>query len=210
MKGRLFAGLLVAGVGLTGLASLTGCGSEEGLVEVYWQFQDGALEPIYPQGARDDTCEFLDSTGLRFNLRVQLTVAENDAACSTDEGYEAAGCTVVVQEAFECNRGRGVAEPVPISGPNGTPGEDDPGYLMFVEALIEIGDESFVPSSSCLLAPGPRVRQVFPGRITDLEVAQFVFLPYSVGSGDAAIDTELCRPGASQEMDTETETDTGP
>lgn len=184
------------------LASL-GCAETDGIVEVYWQFVDAELDPIYPQGSRADTCEFPSQSGIRYNLQVRLSVAQNDAACGA--GLDDPGCEIVEQRLFPCDRQRGTLISVPVSVRSDG---SDPGYLMFVDAVINPTDaEPFVPDESCLVGPGPRTRRVLPGRITDLEIFQYVFL----ASSDAPIDIDACRPGASGDGDTGTTggTDTG-
>jgi hypothetical protein len=64
---------------------------------------------------------------------------------------------------------------------------------MIVEAMVDPTDTSpFVPISSCLTAPGPRVRQVRPGRITDLELYQFVV--HAIDNQGLLLDIDACRP----------------
>lgn len=172
---------LVAATCVAGLS----CSSGDGLVEVNWQFEDASLERIFPQGSRGDTCEFPSASGIRYDLAVQLTIAENSDACAN--GWEDPSCVVVEQRQFDCARSRGTATSVAVSAE----GDADPGYLMFVEPLIDPTDTAaFVPNSSCVGRPGPRVRRVLPGRITDLEVVQFVFLV----SDASPIDIDSCRP----------------
>ena len=168
------------------LASL-GCGESDGIVEVYWQIEDARLERVYPQGQRSDTCEFHSQSGIRYDLRVRLTIVENTPDCTLDWSSEA--CQVIEPVLFPCNRSRGTAKSVP---PSDLELADEPGYLMVVEALIDPTDtEPFVPSSSCMVGPGPRVREVRPGRITDLEVYQFVFS--ALDHANAQIDIDSCR-----------------
>ena len=162
------------------------CTEEPGIVEVYWQFEDRNLERIFPQGDVADTCEFTSASGIRYDLRVRLTVVENTDACAATPDDPA--CQIIEPVLFPCNRQRGTADPVPISARD----DSDPGYLMFVEAVIDPTDgPPFVPNSTCLVGPGPRVRKVRPGRITDLEVYEFIV--EAVTLGDYALDIDSCR-----------------
>jgi hypothetical protein len=174
--------------GLLALALLaSACAEAEGIVEVYWQFEDQNLERIFPQGDSADTCEFTSASGIRYDLRVRLNVVENTEACAATP--DDAACQIIEPVLFPCNRQRGTADPVPISArDDGT----DPGYLMFVEAMFDPTDgPAFVPNASCLVGPGPRVRKVRPGRITDLEVYEFVVEAVTVK--DYAVDLDACR-----------------
>lgn len=165
----------------------SGCAEGEGIVELYWQFEDDDLRRIYPQGESADTCEFTSASGTRYDLRVRLSIIENSQACADDPGN--ADCQVIEPVLFPCNRARGTADPVPISAEQGG---SDPGYLMFVDAVIDPSDgPAFVPNAECLIGPGPRVRKVRPGRITDLEVVQFIVSAVTVD--DYTLDLDACR-----------------
>lgn len=171
---------------LLGVLLATACGESDGIVEVYWQFEDRNLKRIFPQGDVADTCEFTSASGIRYDLRVRLTVLENTEACAATPDEPA--CQVIDPVLFPCNRRRGTADSVPVSAGDG----HDPGYLMIVEALIDpTNGPAFVPNSSCLIGPGPRVRKVRPGRITDLEVYQFIVDAVTVGDYD--LDLDDCR-----------------
>jgi hypothetical protein len=164
-----------------------GCAEGEGIVEVYWQFEDRNLRRIFPQGDVSDTCEFVSASGIRYDLRVRLSVTENSEACTA--APDDPGCPVIEPIVFPCNRRRGTAGSVPVSARDDG---SDPGYLMIVEAVIDPTDgPAFVPNSTCLVGPGPRVRKVRPGRITDLEVYQFVVDAVTIG--DYALDLDACR-----------------
>jgi hypothetical protein len=180
-------GWRLAMVVAAGLVALPGCAEGEGIVEVYWQFEDAQLRRIYPPGDRFDTCDFTSGSGVTYDLRVRLSVIENTDACASQSDDPA--CQIIEPLLFPCNRFRGTANPVPVSaGADGT----DPGYLMFVEAVIvPEGGEPFVPNPDCLLGPGPRVRKVRPGRATDLEVWQFIVS--AVTTENYALDIDGCR-----------------
>jgi hypothetical protein len=174
-------------LGLALLGSTSACAEGEGIIEVYWQFEDRNVERIFPQGDVADTCEFTSASGIRYDLRVRLNVVENTDACAATP--DDAACQIIEPVLFPCNRQRGTADPVPISARDDG---SDPGYLMFVEAVIDPTDgPAFVPNSTCLVGPGPRVRQVRPGRITDLEVYEFIVDAVEVG--DYALDLDACR-----------------
>lgn len=170
------------------LGLLGSCSDGNGIVEVYWQFDDAELRRIYPVGVEPDTCELESQSGVRYDLRVRLSIVENTPTCSAN--WEAPGCPLVEQQTFPCNRSRGTALEVP---PSATDDETDPGYLMIVEAMVDPTDTAaFVPDPSCLTGPGPRVRQVRPGRITDLELNQFVV--HAVDNQGLLLDIDACRP----------------
>ena len=166
---------------------MSGCADAEGLIEVYWQFEDQNLNRIFPQGASSDSCGFVSASGIRYDLVVRLSVVENSDACAA--APEDPGCQVIDPVVFPCNRQRGTANPVPVSASSdGT----DPGYLMLVQTLIDPTDaQAFVPNTDCVIGPGPRIRKVRPGRITDLEVYQFVIKAVTVS--DYALDIDGCR-----------------
>lgn len=173
---------------------LLGCSDRDGIVEVSWQVEDASLERLYPLGFESDTCELSSasteqSTGARYDLRVRLTIAFNTDACAAD--HSTADCQVIEPILFPCNRFRGTALDVP---PSAEDDESDPGYLMVVEPMIDPTDaEPFVASSTCIASPGPRVRRVRAGRITDLEVYQFIVLAIEHDEGQL-LDIEACRP----------------
>lgn len=176
-----------AGWLLTSVLLASACAESQGLIEVYWQFEDANLERIFPQGDVADTCELTSASGIRYSLRVRLNVVENTQACA--DAPDDPDCQIIEPVLFPCNRQRGTAEPVPISARDD---DSDPGYLMFVEAVIDPTDgPAFVPNSTCVVGPGPRVRKVRPGRITDLEVYQFIVEAVTVG--DYTLDLDACR-----------------
>ncbi|MFO7563856.1 MAG: hypothetical protein R6X02_14515 [Enhygromyxa sp.] len=184
---RRLRAVRAAGLLLAALVLASACAEGEGIVEVYWQFEDRNLRRIFPQGDVGDTCEFTSASGIRYDLRVRLRVLENTEACVA--APDDAACQIIDPVLFPCNRRRGTADLVPVSAR-----EDgsDPGYLMIVEALIDPTDgPAFVPNSTCLIGPGPRVRKVRPGRITDLEVYQFIVDAVTLGAYD--LDLDACR-----------------
>lgn len=170
------------------LSLLGSCSDGNGIVEVYWQFNDAELRRVYPVGVEPDTCELESQSGVRYDLRVRLTIVENTPTCSAN--WTDPGCQQIEQLLFPCNRSRGTALEVP---PSAADDENDPGYLMIVETMVDPTDTSaFVPDSSCVTGPGPRVRQVFPGRITDLELYQFVV--HAIDTQGLLLDLDACRP----------------
>lgn len=173
------------------LLTLGACAEGDGIVEVAWQFDDAGLQRIFPQGSLPDTCEFA-SASVRFSLVVRLRILENSAACADDPNAD--DCQEVLSETFPCYRYRGTAETVAVSAP--AEGGSDEGYLMLVEALIDPTDTpAFVPVTTCVKSPGPRVRKVLPGRITDLELQQFIVTEPALTDGSADLDN--CRSEAS-------------
>jgi hypothetical protein len=170
------------------LSLLGSCSDGDGIVEVYWQFVDVELQRVYPAGAEPDTCAFASESGVRYDLRVRLTIIENTPSCVDDR--ENPDCQVIEPMLFPCNRSRGTALSVP---PSAADDGTDPGYLMIVETLVDPTDTSpFVPVSSCVSGPGPRARQVRPGRITDLEIYQFIVA--AIDNQGQPLDIESCRP----------------
>lgn len=194
---------------LIALATLAGCGRDEGVVEVYWQFEDATLDRVYPLGSRSTTCGFTDRAGITFDIRVQLTLVHYTDACAANHADPA--CHVVEPVLFDCARARGTITGVPPSSEDATATDSDPGYLMLVEPVIvpESG-EAFVPTSTCIGRPGPRVRRVRPGRIADLEVHQFILhaLDPRAEGALALFDLEACRPSEGGDGDTGTDTGT--
>jgi hypothetical protein len=173
---------------LAALLSLGACSEGDGIVEVYWQFEDANLRRIFPVGVEPDTCELPSVSGVRYDLRVRLTIVENSESC--EEDWSNPDCQIIEPVLFPCNRSRGTALSVPPSAAgDGT----DPGYLMVVETMVDPTDTApFVPSSSCVAGAGPRVRQVRAGRITDLEVYQFIVL--AIDNQGVLLDIDACRP----------------
>jgi hypothetical protein len=177
----------LAGASLV-LSLLGSCSDGDGIVEVYWQFEDAELHRVYPAGIEPDTCELESQGGVRYDLRVRLTIVENTPSCVDD--WSNPDCQVIEPLLFPCNRSRGTALSVP---PSAAEDGTDPGYLMVVEALVDPTDTSaFVPDSSCVTGPGPRVRQVRPGRITDLEIFQFIVA--AIDNQGQLLDIDACRP----------------
>jgi hypothetical protein len=169
--------------------SLGACTDGDGIVEVYWQFDDADLRRIFPVGVEPDTCELTSESGVRYDLRVRLTIVENSEACSED--WTNPDCQIIEPLIFPCNRSRGTALSVP---PSAADDGTDPGYLMVVETLVDPTDTAaFVPASSCVGGAGPRVRQVRPGRITDLEVYEFIV--QAINNQGQLLDIDACRPG---------------
>ncbi len=189
-------------------ALLGGCGTEHGIVEVYWQVEDAALERIYPQGSRPNTCDFTSRSGERFDLRVRLSIVRNTEACAAEP--DAPDCSVIEPLLFACDRARGTATEVPPSAE----GDSDPGYLMFVDPVIVPREsESFVASPTCVSRPGPRVRKIRGGRIADLEIYQLIIqaIDPTAEGVDARLDLDGCRDesGDSGDSDDGSQTDTG-
>ena len=170
------------------LVSLASCGEGDGIVEVYWQFEDSNLRRIFPVGVEPDTCEFESMSGVRYDLRVQLTIVENTESCRDD--WSNVDCQVIAPLLFPCNRSRGTALSVP---PSAADDGTDPGYLMVVQTMVDPTDtDPFVPDESCVAGAGPRVRQVRPGRITDLEVYEFIV--QAIDYPELLLDIDACRP----------------
>ena len=184
--------LCTALLGSALVLAATGCGQQPGLVELAWQFDDAGLSRMFPQGSVRNTCTLPSADGLEYALKVQLRIVTNDEPCTADPSLPS--CQVIDPLIFDCNRFRGTAKQVPTSDPDDS--GQDPGYLMFAEVLIQpsTSAEPFVADPSCIQGPGPRVRSVRSGRLTDLEVYQFVFSSYSEG-GDP-VDIEACRGDA--------------
>jgi hypothetical protein len=89
------------------LSLLGSCTDGDGIVEVYWQFLDVELDRVYPAGVAPDTCEIASASGVRYDLRVRLTILENTPSCVDD--WENPDCQVIEPLLFPCNRSRGTA-----------------------------------------------------------------------------------------------------
>ena len=167
-----------------------GCGEQPGLVEIAWQVDDQSLQRIFPQGELGNTCG-LPSTTFNYDLQVRLRVIHNTETCAADPSLEE--CEVITPQVFDCNRFRGTATEVPVSDPDGEGGEPDLGYLMFADVLIKPTNtlEPFVVDPACVQGPGPRIRTVKPGRVTDLDLYQFVYSAYEIGG--PPVHLEDCR-----------------
>ena len=193
---------------LLGLGLLGCSGRDEGVVEIYWQFEDARLQRVFPLGARANTCGLTDRNGIEFDIVVQLTINHYTDVCAADPSDPS--CAVVEPKRFDCARARGTVLGVPPSSEDATATDDDPGYLMIVEPLISTADgEVFVPLSTCIARPGPRVRRVRAGRISDLEVHEFIIhaLDPKAVPGMRSVDLETCRSGVGVDTGTDSGSD---
>lgn len=157
-------------------------------MELDWAVVDRSGQAIFPGGKlfeTPDTCNLngRDASGTRrYTLEVGLSIYERDCVESFDAGALGGGDTgettggassrddcLVVRERFSCTRARGALTDVPAS--------DDP-YVMEMDVWITPrgASEPSQVDESCIATPGPRARQVLPGRITDLALYQIVAL----------------------------------
>jgi len=142
----------------------TSCGPQKGIVELDWKVVDAQLNSIFPGGSQSDTCGLRGrgAAGTRaYDLRVRLRVL--DSGCAADD--TTAACEIA-SEIFDCDRARGALVDIPPS---------DNAYLMVVDAMVDLEDEDPYPIlGACVAVPGPRLREVTAGHITDLSVYQLV------------------------------------
>jgi len=172
------------------VASLSGCGVDEGFVELNWQWVDNRQRKIYPDGYEADVCGLTGTTAdgsAKYDLRLRLTISE--AECEGGPSDE--GCQVMPPQIFSCRRARASITNVPAD-------EDNP-YLMSVSVVVDPleGDETFVPLPTCASVPGPRQRRVLPGGTVDLQVFQMVMNGIDPGADSAAgrrLDLAACNP----------------
>ena len=170
------------------LLPLAGCAEGVGGVELSWAFFDRDVHTVYPRGDQTDSCALGGRAGdaaRPYDLNVRLTVLE---ACEEEDPIGT--CDPVVDATFECDRFRGLIPELPSS--------DEP-YLMHVEVRVSPeGEDAFTAAPDCVAAPGPRLRTVRAGRVTDLAVYQFVIDATRFDSGakslDRRLDVEACRP----------------
>lgn len=172
---------LVVCFGFSGGPSVA-CGVDEGTVEIHWSFVDANLQRISPGagGNEQGTCALQDWLRPRGSgeaifdelddvvLRVRLLGYE--CADTANPGTGATSpCPAeapVVDERFECDESGAVVTQIPA--------QTD---AMVWITQIEVDDgtgAAFVARADCISVPGPRQRKILPGRITDLELYEFV------------------------------------
>lgn len=182
----------VAALGAASLAPVTGCGVDEGFVELNWQFVDARQRKIYPGGRASDVCDLPGTRGdetARYDLRARLTISESD--CDGGPGDEA--CQVIPPRTFSCRRSRASLTAVPAN--------EDVAYTMTVDVVVDPtdGSDPFVPLPSCAAVPGPRERRVLPGGTVDLQVYQLVISgidPSQDSAAERRLDLEACSPAS--------------
>ncbi len=164
----------------------SGCASDVGAVQVYWQFVDASGERIFP-GSLDDSCDLPGRRGeatVPYDLQLRVRITEDDC-----EGTDASTCTTVVAQSLGCDQSRGIIEDVPVSS--------DP-YLMFLEVSLTPRDTiPFVVNSSCVSVPGPRRRRVDAGRLIDLAVNTMVVDAIDLDADnplDRKLNLDACEP----------------
>lgn len=170
------------------LVVLSGCAQGVGGVELSWAFFDRDVRTVYPRGDQTDACGLGGRAGEQaraYDLNVRLTVLEQ-----CDEGAPLDDCTTVIDRTFDCDRFRGLIPELPSS--------EDP-YLMAVDVRVTpSGGDPYTAAPGCIAAPGPRLRTVRAGRITDLAVYQFVIEATKFDSGsdnlNRKLDVEGCQP----------------
>ncbi len=141
------------------------CTADTGVLELNWAFVDAQLDPIYPSGYERDTCDFTGRTGSEerlYDLRVRLRIS--DPACEGGPGDPE--CRLLDPIVFPCNRARGTEMEVPAS-------DTDLRFDVDV-VVVPRGGGTFVPKDECVTHPGPRLRPVPEGLVTDLAVYQLV------------------------------------
>lgn len=145
---------------------LTGaCTADTGVLELNWAFVDDQIEPIYPAGYERDTCDLTGRVGdteRLYDMRVRVRIS--DPTCEGGPGDPE--CRVLDPLVFPCNRARGTEMEVPAS-------DEDLRFDVDV-VVVPRGGGAFVPTDECVTHPGPRLRPVPEGLVTDLAVYQLV------------------------------------
>lgn len=169
---------------------LTGaCTADTGVLELNWVFVDDRFATIYPSGDERDTCDLSGVSGSDerlFDMRVRVRVS--DPTCEGGPGD--AECRVLDPIVFPCNRARGTEMGVPAS-------DEDLRFDVDV-VVVPRGGGAFVPTDECVTHPGPRLRPVPEGLITDLAVYQMVVhameLPRDNDDSGVPFDLFGCNP----------------
>ncbi|MEZ4453211.1 MAG: hypothetical protein R3B09_27360 [Nannocystaceae bacterium] len=145
------------------MTTVFGCTDTRGIVQIAWSFVDRGGNSVFP-GPLGDTCSFhgvVDGADRSFDLRVAVRLC--DPECSAGCGDD--GCLLVDPLVYSCLGARGSSE---------VPAMDTP-YEFKVEVLADLGSEcTCVIEEPCAEVPGPRLRMVRTGLITDLQVYQLV------------------------------------
>lgn len=159
---------------------------DAGVVELAWVFVDRNGDPIYPGGVlslddQRDSCDLPGVAGgdvVRYDLSLQVEIC--DPACAA--GCDDPSCLVMDPLRFPCDTSRGSEREVPAS--------EEP-YRFTVKAAVEsnITPDCVDPLPTCIAVPGPRVRKVTAGLVTDLQVYQ---IAVDVTDDSAPLDLEEC------------------
>lgn len=177
------------GLGL-GLLLAPACENTAGEVELNWTVVDAAGQAMFPAGDFGDLCEFIGRAvpgGERrpYSLRAQLRLCE--PGCPGDCADEPS-CQVETLR-YRCDAARGFST---------VPAREEP-YLFEVAMVADFGGGcSCELGPACALAPGPRMRKVEPGLVTDLQVYLFVltgidiFAQIQPEQGRTVMDLDRC------------------
>ncbi len=157
------------------------CDRTHGEIELNWTVVDAAGASVFPTRDLDDLCGFTgrmvaEGPRARYALHVQLELC--DPACGCDPACEPTRLT------FDCDAARGW----------GTVLADEYELRVSLIARPETGCACEL-TPACALAPGPRVRAVEPGLVTDLQVFLFVLSGFRLGTkekGSPLMDLDGC------------------
>lgn len=155
------------------------CERSHGEVELNWTVVDAGGRDVFPVGPFDDLCSFIGRTaedGARrpYSLNVRLSLCE--PGCATDCASDPS-CLVEALD-FSCNAARGF-DTVPAR---------EASYEMVVDLVADFGGAcACALGPSCALVPGPRLRAIEPGLVTDLQVYLLVLTGLDLGVDTSAM-----------------------
>jgi len=161
-KFRWTAGFMIA------LFALVACNHQEGIVEINWAFVDQDGDKIIPSRDAENSCGFAGNlAGKAENYQMQVELRVCEPGC--EGGCENPACYAVDPFRFDCHALRASSK---------LPASFD-GY-EFQVAVIAVPDNNAQEQcecelrSPCIERPGPRIRTIEAGLITDLQVYQLV------------------------------------
>lgn len=156
---------------LLGLPAVPACTDSRGIVQIAWAFVDRSGATVFPAGDLGDTCSFrgaLDGRDRDYDLQIAVRVCDPTCAGGCDDD----ACLIVDPLLYSCLSARGSSE---------VPSSESP-YQFQVDVIAEFDETcACVVQAPCAEVPGPRLRMVRPGLITDLQVYQLVLDMQDVG-----------------------------
>ena len=172
--------LLAAAVGG---ALAPACGRDEGVVEIAWSFVDSSGRAVFPSGGLNDTCAMTGRLGAgdprSYALHLEIRLC--DPACPG--GCDDPACWHEDPLRFGCDVARGSAI---------VAAQPDPVLVDARVVAVALGDPACACAVEppCAQVPGPRLRQLRAGLVTDLHVYLLVLaLP---DPERAALDLDAC------------------
>lgn len=165
------------------------CERAHGEVELNWTVVNVGGRDVFPAGPFDDLCQFIGRTaegGERrpYSLNVRLSLCE--PGCADDCAADPA-CVVEALD-FPCNAARGF---------DTVPAREAP-YTLAVDLVADLGGAcACALGPACALVPGPRMRAIEPGLVTDLQVYLLVLTGLDLGidtaeMGRTVMDLDAC------------------